>query len=61
MATGVALIALGYFRFVRNEKLIVSDEPRQAEAYRPRSPSPSSLWRSLLSTSFRFWLDNRRR
>ena len=30
MATGVALIALGYFRFARNEKLIVSDEPRQA-------------------------------
>lgn len=30
MLTGVALIAMGYLRFVRNEKLIESAEPRQA-------------------------------
>lgn len=30
MLTGVVLIALGYWRFVRNEKLIESSDPRQA-------------------------------
>jgi len=30
MLTGVFLMALGYWRFVRNEKLIESAGPRQA-------------------------------